>query len=85
MLLLTCFSNNCNLFKHFFLSFCFPEQFCSFACYIDGMFQSKFSFKDNKVFSYLIYQQGETVNVWSNCNFFCAKMRVISLHAKITF
>jgi len=36
----------------FFLSF-FPEQFCSFTCYTDGMFQSKFSFKDNKVLFYL--------------------------------
>ena len=33
----------------------------------------------------LNYQQGETVNVWSNCFFYCAKMRVISLHAKTTF
>ena len=33
---------------------CFPEQFCSFTCYIDGMFQSKFPFKENKVLFYLI-------------------------------
>ena len=54
LLLLTCFvtfSYNCNLFKHIF-SFCFPEQFCSFTCYIDGMFQSKFPFKNNKVLSW---------------------------------
>ena len=41
----------------FFLSFCFPEQFGSLTCYTDGMFQSKFPFKDNKVLSciHMIY------------------------------
>ena len=27
--------------------------FCLFTCYVDGMFQSKFPFKDNKVLSYI--------------------------------
>ena len=36
----------------FLCSFHFPEPFCSFTCYIDGVFQSKFLFKDNNVLSY---------------------------------
>ena len=31
---------------------CFPEQFCSLTCYVDGMFESKFPFNDIKVLSY---------------------------------
>ena len=49
------FSYNCNLFKYF-LSFClmlnyqtFKFEFYSFTFYVDGMFQSKFPSKDNKV------------------------------------
>ena len=30
-------------------------EFYSVTCYSDGMFQSKFPFKDNKVLSYLSY------------------------------
>ena len=30
-------------------TFCFPEQFCSFTCYVNGMFQSKCPFTYNKV------------------------------------
>ena len=57
MLILTSFSYNCNLFKHFFFFFFssfFPELFCSLTFYVAGMFQSKFPFKNNKVVSYLI-------------------------------
>ena len=59
--LLNWFSYNCNLFKHFSLFFCFPDQFRSSTCYTDGMFQSKFSFKDNKVLSYLTSLQSPTL------------------------
>ena len=38
MLLLTCFSYNCNLFKTLLCLFCFHEQFCLLTCYIDGTF-----------------------------------------------
>lgn len=48
-LLLTCFSYSCNLFQHLFFSF--PEHFCSFACYTDGMFQSKLPVMNNEVLS----------------------------------
>jgi len=43
---------NCSLFKHFVF------LFCSFMCYSDDMFQSKFlfiSFKDHKVLPHLAY------------------------------
>ena len=50
--LLTCYSYNCNLFKHLF-PFVFQNSFCSFTCCIDDMFQSKFRFKDSKALSYL--------------------------------
>ena len=52
MLILTSFSYNSNLFKQFFFSFSFRELFCSLTFYIDGVFQSKFPVKNNKVVSY---------------------------------
>ena len=54
MFLLTCFSYNCNLFIHFLLLlFVFMNSFV-YSGYTDGMFQSKFPFKDSKVLPYLI-------------------------------
>ena len=35
------------------LNYTFNLNLYSFTCYSDGMFQSKFPFKDNKVLSYL--------------------------------
>ena len=50
VLLLTCFSYDCNLFKCFFLLKCFVH-----SRYIDGIFKSKFPFKDNKALSYKVF------------------------------
>ena len=50
VLLLTCFSYVCNLFKCFFLLKRFVHSH-----YIDGTFQSKFPSKDNKALSYKVF------------------------------
>ena len=60
---------------------CFPEQFCSLTCYIGGMFQSKFPFKDNKVLSYQLtksrVKNGRTF--YQNCIAF-DRFSVLPLH-----
>ena len=60
------FSYNCNLFQHLLLFFssgflllfslcvCLTFEFYSFTCYVGGMLQSKFPFKDNTVLPYYL-------------------------------
>ena len=45
-----CFSRICLTLNYYTFYF----NFIRFICYIDGMFESEFPFKDNKVLSYLI-------------------------------
>ena len=48
--------------------FFFPEIFCSFTCYIDGTFQRKFPFKNNRILSYFKHHSCSSKLLSSPCS-----------------